>query len=116
MTEFSLVAGLLTLVVVAVLQLALALHVRNTLLDAAAEGAWYAALAGVGLDAGVERTELLIATALGDGLDVEVEGAFTDFAGHPAIEISVTAPLPLLGLLGPTTLEVQGYAAREVLE
>lgn len=109
------VAGLLTLVVVAVMQLALALHVRNTVLDAAAEGARYAALAGVGIDGGIERTEDLIATALGDGFEVHTSGSFAEFSGQPVIEISVTAPLPLLGLLGPTSLEVSGHAAVEVL-
>ena len=42
--EFSLVGVLLTALLLAVVQLALALHVRNTVLDAAAEGARYAAL------------------------------------------------------------------------
>ena len=46
MAEFTLVGVLLTVLALAVVQLALALHVRNTLLDAAAEGARYAALAG----------------------------------------------------------------------
>ncbi|MDQ2661335.1 MAG: pilus assembly protein, partial [Actinomycetota bacterium] len=41
--EFTLVGILLTVLALAVVQLALALHVRNTMLDAAAEGARYAA-------------------------------------------------------------------------
>ena len=56
MAEFVLVGVLLTALLLAVVQLALALHVRNTVLDAAAEGARYAALAGSSAEAGVQRT------------------------------------------------------------
>ena len=41
--EFVMVGGLLTVLVLSVFQLGLALHVRNTVTDAAAEGARYAA-------------------------------------------------------------------------
>lgn len=114
--EFTMVAGLLCLVVLAVIQLALALHVRNTIQDAAAEGARFAGLANATLEDGVQRTEDLIATALGPGFAATVSAGTTEFAGHPAIEIQVTATLPLVGLLGPTTLEVSGHAATETLE
>ena len=43
--DFALVGGLVALVFAGVLQLTLAQHVRNTLVDCAAEGARYAALA-----------------------------------------------------------------------
>lgn len=49
--EFVLVGALLTLLTVSVLQFALALHVRSTLIDAAAEGARHAALADSSLAA-----------------------------------------------------------------
>ena len=63
--EFVMVSALLTVLTLAVLQLALALHIRNTVLDAAAEGARYAALADSGLDQGVARSRDLIASAIG---------------------------------------------------
>ncbi|MET0782884.1 MAG: TadE/TadG family type IV pilus assembly protein, partial [Leifsonia flava] len=58
--EFTLVSVLLTTLALAVVQLALALHVRNTVIDAAAEGARYAALADNTLADGEERTRMLI--------------------------------------------------------
>ena len=59
--EFALVAPLLLAVGLAVLQIALALHVRATITAAAAEGARAAALAGSDLGAGERRTMALLA-------------------------------------------------------
>src|SRR5690606_41219162 len=50
--EFVLVSVLVVTVLLGVLQLTLALHVRNTVVDAAGEGARYGALAGVSAEAG----------------------------------------------------------------
>ena len=63
--DFVLVGALLTVLTLSVIQLGLALLIRNTVLDAAAEGARYAALADNGLDDGVQRTRDLITAALG---------------------------------------------------
>jgi hypothetical protein len=112
--EFVMVGALLTLLVLSVLQLALALHVRNTVTDAAAEGARYAALAGAGLDDGAARTRSLLATALGPGYPVEVTAGTADWQGIPVAEVRVAAPLPVLGLLGlERGLEVAGHAPME---
>ena len=108
------VGALLTALALAVVQLALTLHVRNTLVDAAAEGARYASLADSTPADGVLRTRKLVAAALGEEYPVEVEAGEVDFHGHPAVEISVSAPLPIAGLLGPpSVLEVSGHAALE---
>lgn len=114
--EITMVAGLLTLVVLSVMQLALGLHVRNVLQDAAAEGARYGALAGSSPAAGVDRAQALIETAIGADYAQSVSATTTTVAGHPALQLTVQAPLPVLGLIGPTTLEVQGSAALETLE
>lgn len=115
--EFVLVGVLLTFLVLAVLQLALALHVRNTVLDAAAEGARYGALADNEPRDAAPRTAELIETAIGADYarDVSVrEGAWM---GVPAVIVTVRTTLPLLGLLGPDrALEVEGHAARETLD
>jgi Flp pilus assembly protein TadG len=58
--EFVMVGALLVVLALSVIQLALALHVRTTVLDAAAEGARTAALAGATRADGVERTRDLI--------------------------------------------------------
>ena len=56
-----------------VIQLAVALHVRNMLISAASEGARLAATNDRGLDDGVERTESLLSSRLA-GYDVQVHG------------------------------------------
>lgn len=114
--EFVLVGALLTLVTVSVLQLALALHVRSTLIDAAAEGARHAALADSSLAAGVERSRDLIATAVGESYAGDISAGFGRYEGHPVVVVTVRSPLPLLGLAGiDRGLEVSGRAALEPL-
>lgn len=112
--EFVLVVTLLTVLTLSVMQLAFALHIRNTIQDAAAEGARFASLADSGPAEGAERTRDLIATALGPSYAREVEAGYGWYAGHRSAEVRVVAPLPLLGLIGPDRgLEVVGRAAVE---
>ena len=114
--EFVLVGALLTVLTLSVIQLGLALLIRNTVLDAASEGARYGALADNTIGDGVGRTRDLITTAIGPGYarDVTVERGSYD--GYPADIVTVRAPLPLIGLIGiPNGLEVHGHAAIETL-
>lgn len=115
--DFVLVGALLTVLTLSVLQLGLALLIRNTALDAAAEGARYAALADNGLDAGVQRTRDLITAALGTTYADHIAASYEHHLGASAAVITVRAPLPLIGLLGlEQGMEVQGHAAVESLE
>ena len=108
------VAALLTALTLAVLQLALALHIRNTVLDAAAEGARYAALADSGLDQGAARSRDLITAALGPAYAADVTASYADVAGQTGVQVRAVAPLPLFGLLGLSRgLEVEGHALVE---
>lgn len=108
---------LLVALLLAVLQLAFALHVRNTLADAAAEGARYRALVGVTDADGVQRTRTLIATALGEAYARDVALTRSGSGGDEVIEVTVRAPLPALGLLGPANaMEVTGRATVEPLD
>jgi len=112
--EFVMVAALLTALTLAVLQLALALHIRNTVLDAAAEGARYAALADSGLDEGAQRSRDLITAVLGPAYATDVSAGYAPVAGQPGVRVRVVAPLPLFGLLGlDRGLEVEGHAVVE---
>jgi Flp pilus assembly protein TadG len=114
--EFVLVGAMLTVLTLSVIQLGLALLIRNTVLDAAAEGARYAALAGNGLPDGVNRTRELIVAALGADYANDIRASYSDFLGHPATTITVYAPLPLIGLVGPDGgLAVTGHAAVETV-
>lgn len=113
--EFAMVAGLLVVLVLSVMQLSLALHVRATVADAAAEGARHASLLGSDAAAGVERTRELITIAIGPGYAERVTASSAVVAGLETIEIRVAAPLPVLGLAGPVALEVAGHAPVEAL-
>jgi hypothetical protein len=101
----------------AVVQLALALHVRNTLLDAAAEGARYAALAGSNDGDGIARTRDLIGAAISSDYARDISASRSTVAGVPVVAMTVRATLPVIGLLGfERALEVTGHAAVEHLE
>lgn len=114
--EFVLVGVLLTFLTLAVLQLALALHVRNTVLDAAGEGARYGSLADNDPSDAVPRTIELIEAAIGPDFAREVSVHEGSWMGVPAVIVTVRTTLPLAGLLGPDRgLEVEGHAARETL-
>ena len=114
--EFVMVVSLLTMLTLAVMQLALSLHVRNTVLDAAAEGARFAALAGNTAPDGTMRTRDLIGSALGARFSADVTASHVRVSGVPSVAIRVRTTLPLLGLLGPQRgLEVTGHAALESL-
>ncbi len=115
--EFVFVGALLTVLTLSVLQLGLALHIRNTLLDAAAEGARTSALADSSPADGITRTRDLIAGAIGPSFAEDVTAASGDYLGLPATSITVRAPLPVFGLIGPQqALEVTGHAAVEQLD
>ncbi|MEY2849829.1 MAG: hypothetical protein RI885_2496 [Actinomycetota bacterium] len=114
--EFVFVGALLTVLTLSVLQLALSLHIRNTVLDAAAEGARTSALADRTAADGIARTRDLIAGAIGPSFAGDVTASTGDYLGLPATSITVRAPLPVFGLLGPVdALEVTGHAAVEQL-
>ncbi|WP_294181698.1 TadE/TadG family type IV pilus assembly protein [uncultured Schumannella sp.] len=115
--EFALVGALLTMLTVAVLQLGLALHVRNSVLDAAAEGARYGALADRGPADAAARTAELITLAVGADYARDISVSSGEWQGHPALTVTVHATLPLIGLLGAErALEVTGHAAIETLD
>lgn len=112
--DFVLVGALLTVLFVAVLQLALTLHVRNTLIDCAAEGARYGALAGSSPAAGAERTRQLISSAVDGRYAADVAARTSSLDGAPVVEVTVQAPLPVIGLLGPSgVIAVVGRAYAE---
>lgn len=115
--EFVLVGALLTVLTLSVMQLGLALHIRNTVTDAAAEGARFAALADNQLADGAQRTRDLIEAALGPRYAQDVSAGYGSYLGHPATIVTVRAPLPLIGLVGiEQGLEVSGHASRETLD
>ncbi|WP_205856722.1 TadE family protein [Phytoactinopolyspora endophytica] len=112
--EFTLISVLLTILFLAILQVGFVIHVRNTLVASAAEGARYAANANRGLADGAARTEALIAESLSPSLAGEVSSRLVDFDGAATVEVNVTTTLPLAGLLGVDRgLSVSGHAVAE---
>ncbi|MFP3578303.1 TadE family protein [Arthrobacter sp. fls2-241-R2A-200] len=110
--DFVLVGALLTMFFVSIVQLTLILHVRNTLIDAAASGARYGALADRTSADASARAGTLIAAALNPDYAQDIESSEVTVGGVRTIEVTVRAPLPVIGLLGPSgTLEVKGHAA-----
>ena len=114
--EFVMVSGLLVILALSVIQLGLVLFIRNTVVDAAAEGARFGALADNSATDGIARSVDLITTALGPGYATNVTASTGSYLGHPALTITVQTPLPLIGLIGlDNGLEVSGHAAIESL-
>ncbi|MGF2950450.1 TadE/TadG family type IV pilus assembly protein [Microbacterium alcoholitolerans] len=114
--EFVLVGALLTALTLAVLQIALAVYVRNVVHDAAVEGAHYAALADTTPGDGVMRTQQVISRAIGSDYAGDVAIGQDSSLGHPSVVVRVRTTLPVLGLIGiPQALEVSARAPVESL-
>ena len=110
--DFVLVGGLLTMFFLAIIQLTLVLHVRNTLIDAAASGARYGTLADRNASDAEERTRSLIGMALNEGFAEQVSTQEVSIRGLRTLEVTVRSPMPVIGLIGPRDmLEVKGHAA-----
>lgn len=111
MVDFVLVGALVTVIFVALLQLALALHVRNTVADAASSAARYGALGDRTAADAQERAAYLVGTALGPNFVQDVSVSVETHNGLDVLRVSITAPLPLIGLFGPArSLEMSGHA------
>lgn len=110
--DFVLVGGLLTMFFLVIIQLTLVLHVRNTLIDAAASGARYGTLADRSASDAEERTRSLIGTALNQSFAEQVSTREVTVQGMRTLEVTVRSPMPVIGLIGPRDmLEVTGHAA-----
>lgn len=112
--DFVLVSLVLVPLVLGLIQVALVLHVRNTLAAAAAEGARYAATVDRRPEDGAARTRALITDAIADRFAGRISAADVVVDGVPAVEVRVSATVPALGLWGPgVDLEVIGHGVRE---
>jgi Flp pilus assembly protein TadG len=115
--DFAMVAGLLSLLFVAVFQLGLALHIRNTLISCASEGARYGARVGATTQDGEARTKRLIQASLPGRYAENVSAAeSTTVDGIAVVEVRIEAPLPVLGPLGPDrvlTVRARAFSERQ---
>jgi Flp pilus assembly protein TadG len=114
--DFVLLSALLTAIFLMVLQLGIALHVRNVLASAAAEGARYGANADFTQHgaAAAQETRDIITKELAARFAGNVSAAVVNVGGQPAIEVDVSAPLPLFGFWGTARdIHVRGHAMQE---
>lgn len=112
--DFAMVSGLLSLLFLAVFQLGLALHIRNTLIACASEGARYGARAGAMPGDGVARASQLIRSSLSDRYADHVTASPATVHGIRVVQLDIDAPLPVIGPLGPDRfLHVQARAFSE---
>lgn len=112
--EFALVGALVVLFFLAAFQVGFSLHVRNTLIENAAEGARYGARADATPAMGAERTAELIRVALADRYADNVSATVVTEGGARVVKVTVRAPLPVVGPFGPSqSLTVSGRAYAE---
>lgn len=108
------ISGLLMLIFAMVFQLGLTLHVRNTLISCAAEGARLGARADAQPGDGVARARDLIGRSLSSRFAQDVTASTGAVDGVAVVVMRVKAPLPLLGPFGPSEgLDVVGRAFQE---
>lgn len=112
--DFVLVLVVLIPLVLGILQLAIVLHVRNTLTAAASDGARLAATADRGPADGVAYTRRQIDGSLSGSFARDVTANESGVAGALMVEVTVRAEVPALGLWGPAVeLVVRGHAVEE---
>lgn len=115
--DFVLVGSLVTLMFLALLQVAIDYHVRNVLAACVAEGARYGANADVASpDAGAAKANDLIAKSLGSGFaHAQAAPQQDQIDGTPVITVEITARLPLFAWFLPSgpTVHAVGHAIQE---
>ena len=112
--DFVLVLLVLLPLVIGILQLALVLHVRNTLASAAAEGARNAAVAGSSAPAGPQKVQDLVDGALSEKFVRSVSVRPASVGGAPGYVAVVEAEVTVLGFGGAGILvRATGHAVAE---
>lgn len=114
MVEFVLISVILVPLVLGIIQVALVLHVRNSLTAAASEGARHAARADASLADGERYARQQASTAIAGGRVESVEAGSVRIDGAETVQVRITAEVPALGLFGPAVrLSVTGHAIEE---
>ena len=112
--DFVLVLVVLIPLFLGILQVGLVLLVRNTLANAASEGARYAASLDRDLAAGEQRTRDQVEGAISGRFARDVDARMVSLDGRPTVEVVVRARVPALGIGGlGVDLEVVGHAVEE---
>lgn len=113
-SEFAMLAGLVCVLLLAAMQLAFALHVRNTATAHVIEGARLGARVDSDPATGAQRARELIAESLPGGRGVTVSSGRTSVDGIAVVEVSARVRLPVVGPFGPGgAMTVTGHAYAE---
>lgn len=108
------VSALVVFVFLAVMQVGLALHVRNTLTLAASEGARAAARLDASPGMGVDRARAMVTAALSDRFARDITATSASVDGVQVVVVTIRAPIPVVGPIGPSDgLTVTGRAFEE---
>ena len=108
-----LVQGLVVLVILLLVQIAFASHVRTMSVSAASEGARRGGLLGGDEDEAAARTGELLDSLVGAAKDREIAVDRESDAGVDILVVTVRTRLPLVGGYGPRWLTVHGRALVE---
>lgn len=109
--EFTLIASLLMLLTLAAMQFALALHVRNILIDAASTGARFGALADRDPADGAARATELVESSVSSALVTDIYHQQLSTTDGDVVQVTITAEVPILSALpGIDGWEVTGTA------
>ena len=112
--EFALLAGLVSLLLLAAMQLAFALHVHNTATAHVVEGARLGARADSDPAAGAQRAREMLDQSLPGSGGVAVTAGRTAVGGVQVVEVSARIRLPVFGPFGPgEAMTVTGHAYAE---
>jgi Flp pilus assembly protein TadG len=114
--DFAMVSALLSVLFLAVFQLGLALHIRNTLISCASEGARYGARANALPQDGVVRASQLVRASLSGRYAGNVTAVTAVVDGIEVVQLRIEAPLPILGPLGPDralTVQARAFSERQ---
>jgi len=112
--EFALLAGLVSVILLAAMQLAFALHVHNTATAHVVEGARLGARADSTPAAGAQRARDLLSSSLPASGGVTVQAGRATVGGVAVVEVTARISLPVFGPFGPAeAMAVTGHAFAE---
>lgn len=112
-SEFAMLGGLVSVLVLAAVQLALALHLHNTATAHVIEGARHGARADLGPEHGAQRARDLLTASLPGTGGVSVTAVRASVHGVQVVQVTASLALPVLGPFGPAegmTVTGQAYA------
>lgn len=112
-SEFAMLAGLVSVIMLAAVQLAFALHLHNTATAHVVEGARHGARADLSPSHGADRARELLERSLPTTGGIAVEAHRTSADGVQVVEVTAYLTMPVFGPFGPAegmTVTGQAYA------